>query len=146
MNLASMRALVTGGGGGIGGAIADELLKRGASVLLVDRDAVALARAAARLAVYGERAGTLTADLTSSADRQRLCAAAAAWRGGVNVLINNAGVNHLAGILARFTEAEDREAVIRCARGIYWLYGQVFRGLDAEVESGSAALTLRRTA
>ena len=31
-------ALVTGGGGGIGGAIADELLVRGASVLLVDRD------------------------------------------------------------------------------------------------------------
>ncbi len=55
-------------------------------------------------------------------------------------------VNHLAGILARFTEAEDRETVVRCARGIYWLYGQVFRGLDAEVESGTAALSLRRTA
>ena len=40
---------------------ADELLKRGASVLLVDRDAAALARAATRLAVYGERVGTLTA-------------------------------------------------------------------------------------
>jgi pyrroloquinoline quinone (PQQ) biosynthesis protein C len=55
-------------------------------------------------------------------------------------------VNDLAAILARFTETEDREAVIRCARGIYWLYGQVFRGLDADIESGSAALTLRRTA
>jgi len=94
MNPASIKALVTGGGGGIGGAIADELLRRGASVLLVDRDAAALARAAARLAVYGERVGTLTADLTSGTDRQRLCASAAAWRGGVNVLINNAGVNH----------------------------------------------------
>ena len=94
MNPAAIKALVTGGGGGIGGAIAGELLTRGASVLLVDRDAAALERAAARLAVYGERVGTLTADLTSVADRQRLCAAAAAWRGGVNVLINNAGVNH----------------------------------------------------
>lgn len=55
-------------------------------------------------------------------------------------------VNDLATILARFTDAEDREAVIRCARGIYWLYGQVFRGLDAEVEGGTAALALRRTA
>jgi long-chain acyl-CoA synthetase len=43
-------------------------------------------------------------------------------------------VNHLAGILGRFTEADDREAVLRCARGIYWLYGQVFRGLDAPLE------------
>ena len=38
MNSSSIRALVTGGGGGIGGAIADELLARGAAVLLVDRD------------------------------------------------------------------------------------------------------------
>jgi len=94
VNPAAIKALVTGGGGGIGGAIADELLTRGASALLVDRDSAALERAAARLAIYGERVRTLTADLTSVADRQRLCAAAADWRGGVNVLINNAGVNH----------------------------------------------------
>jgi len=85
---------VTGGAGGIGGAIADELLARGAAVLLVDRDEAALQRAVERLSHYGERVGTLTADLTRSDDRHRLCAAATAWRGGINVLINNAGVNH----------------------------------------------------
>ena len=94
MNPSGIRALVTGGGGGIGGAIADELLARGGSVLLVDRDAAALGRAAGRLARFGERVGTLAADLTSGDDRRRLCAEAAAWRGGVNVLVNNAGVNH----------------------------------------------------
>lgn len=94
MNPKSIRALVTGGGGGIGGAIADELLTRGAFVLLVDRDAASLTHAAQRLARHGDRVGTLTADLTSSVDRQRLGAEAAAWRGGINVLINNAGVNH----------------------------------------------------
>ena len=94
MTPANIRALVTGGGGGIGGAIADELLGRGASVLLVDRDEGALARAAARLARYGDRVGTVAADLTSATDRERLFAEASAWRGGINVLINNAGVNH----------------------------------------------------
>ena len=94
MNPATIRALVTGGAGGIGGAIADELLLRGAAVLLVDRDEAALERARQRLARCGERVGTLTADLTSAVDRDRLCAAATAWRGGVNVLVNNAGVNH----------------------------------------------------
>jgi short-subunit dehydrogenase len=94
MNPTNIRALVTGGGGGIGGAIADELLARGASVLLVDRDAAALERASLRLVRFGDRVGTLAADLTRTDDRKRLCAEAARWRGGVNVLINNAGVNH----------------------------------------------------
>jgi len=94
MKPASIRALVTGGGGGIGGAIAGELLARGAAVLLVDRDQAALQRAAERLARHGDRVGTLAADLTSAADRQRLCSEAAVWRGGINVLVNNAGVNH----------------------------------------------------
>jgi len=94
MNPASIRALITGGGGGIGGAIAAELLARGAAVLLVDRDAAALERTAARHADYGARIATLAADLTSAADRERIVAAAAAWRDGVNVLVNNAGVNH----------------------------------------------------
>jgi len=40
-------------------------------------------------------------------------------------------INDLTGIIERFTDEEDRQAVIRCARGIYWLYGNVFRGLDA---------------
>lgn len=90
----SIRALVTGGAGGIGGAIADELLARGAAVLLVGRDAATLARASDRLAHFGERVGTIAADLTSPADRARVCAVAATWRGGINVLINNAGVSH----------------------------------------------------
>ena len=94
MTPASICALVTGGGGGIGGAIANELLARGAAVLLVDRDEAALRRAAERLSRYGDRVGTLAADLTNGVDRHRLCTEAAAWRGGINVLINNAGVNH----------------------------------------------------
>jgi len=94
MNPKDTRALVTGGAGGIGGAIADELLARGAAALLVDRDHDSLGRAAARLAAHGDRVAILAADLTRADDRQRLCREAAAWRGGINVLVNNAGVNH----------------------------------------------------
>jgi hypothetical protein len=39
-------------------------------------------------------------------------------------------INDLAAILERFADEADRQAVIRCARGIYWLYGQMFRGLE----------------
>jgi pyrroloquinoline quinone (PQQ) biosynthesis protein C len=47
-------------------------------------------------------------------------------------------VGDLEAILGQVTEAADREAVIRCARGIFWLYGNVFRGLEA----GAAARRL----
>ncbi len=39
-------------------------------------------------------------------------------------------INDLGAILERLADEEDRRAVIRCARGIYWLYGNVFRGLE----------------
>ena len=40
-------------------------------------------------------------------------------------------MNDLANILERLDDEEDRRAVVRCARAIYWLYGNVFRSLDA---------------
>ena len=55
-------------------------------------------------------------------------------------------VNHLAGILARFSDAEDRAAVVRCARSMYWLYGQVFRGLEAQSPVMATNGRQRRTA
>jgi pyrroloquinoline quinone (PQQ) biosynthesis protein C len=45
-------------------------------------------------------------------------------------------VQHLAGILNRLDDPADREAVRRCARTMYWLYGQVFRGIDAPAFAG----------
>jgi hypothetical protein len=42
-------------------------------------------------------------------------------------------VGDLESILGRLTQAEDRDAVIRCAKGVFWLYGNMFRGLEAGV-------------
>src|SRR5688500_9127831 len=93
MKPSEMRVLITGGTGGIGSAIGAELLARGAAVLLVARNEAALSRAASSHAENGARIGMVSADLTVPTDRQRVCKAASAWCGGINVLINNAGVN-----------------------------------------------------
>jgi len=53
-------------------------------------------------------------------------------------------VHHLADILGRFDDPADRDAVVRCARGIFWLYGNVFRGLDER--AARPAQELRRSA
>ena len=55
-------------------------------------------------------------------------------------------INDLAAILERLTDPADRAAVLRCAKGIYWLYGQVFRSLDATPDLASADEPQRRIA
>jgi short-subunit dehydrogenase len=95
MNLSTARVLLTGAGGGIGGAIAAELLAQGATVLLVDINEAALRRCVnGELQPFADRVDVYIADLTSADDRARLAEFARTWRGGVNVLINNAGVSH----------------------------------------------------
>jgi short-subunit dehydrogenase len=106
MKLAGSRALITGGAGGIGSAIAAELLDAGASVLLADMNAAALAATAARLGQEGDcgaRVVTAVANLGDDASRSALCGQAQQW--GVNILVNNAGVNHF-GLYDELGEAQ----------------------------------------
>lgn len=92
-----LAAVVTGGSRGIGRAVAESLLRRGADVLIAGRAAGPLAAAAADLARVAASAGagrieTLAADVRRPADAERLVAAAADRFGGIDVLVNNAGV------------------------------------------------------
>jgi gluconate 5-dehydrogenase len=92
-DLSGRRALVTGGSSGVGEAMAHALGLAGARVLLAARREGELARAVQRLRAEGIDAQTLAADL---ADTQALRAAAAraeAMLGGVDILVNAAGVN-----------------------------------------------------
>ncbi len=94
--IAGRRVLLTGAAGGIGIAIARELLQRGAQVLLTGRSAARLQQLAAQLAQYGDRINVHPADLAVDAERTALVESAARWRGGIDALINNAGLNDLA--------------------------------------------------
>jgi pyrroloquinoline quinone (PQQ) biosynthesis protein C len=46
--------------------------------------------------------------------------------------LDKAHVGHLSSILERFTAVGDCAAIVRCARGIYWLYGHMFRWLEPD--------------
>jgi short-subunit dehydrogenase len=89
-----MRVLLTGATGGIGRAVARQLLEAGARVLLVGRSGAALDALAQ--ALPPGRAAIHAADLTQAESRSALCEAARRWQGGVNVLVNAAGVNPFA--------------------------------------------------
>ena len=90
-------AIVTGGSRGIGRAVAESLLQRGADVLISGRSAGSLDEASAELAAISGTAGagrleTVAADVRRPADAERLVAVAVDRFGGVDVLVNNAGV------------------------------------------------------
>jgi short-subunit dehydrogenase len=92
MQLRDARVVLTGASGGIGLAIADVLCAAGARVLAVARHHEALAPLLSR---YPDTLCHVAADLTFLSDRRKVLAAAEGI-GGINLLINAAGVNHFA--------------------------------------------------
>ncbi|PWF54640.1 SDR family NAD(P)-dependent oxidoreductase [Massilia glaciei] len=85
-DLAGKHALVTGGGRGIGAAVARALLAAGARVTIAGRDANTLAATARELAALGE-IGCATLDITDADDVRAVFARI----GRVDILVNNAG-------------------------------------------------------
>jgi 3-oxoacyl-[acyl-carrier protein] reductase len=110
MRLEHRTALITGGARGIGLAIAERFAAEGARVALVDRDAPAVEAAAARL---GDRARALVADVTRTTDVEAAVAAAHAWHGRLDIVVNNAGITGRSYPLWELTD-EDWHQVIAC--------------------------------
>jgi gluconate 5-dehydrogenase len=92
-DLSGRRALVTGGHSGIGGAMARALGLAGASVLLVARREAELAQAAEQLRSDAIEADWLTADLSDTQATLALAHAAEQRLGGIDIVVNAAGVN-----------------------------------------------------
>jgi 3-hydroxybutyrate dehydrogenase len=88
-------ALVTGAASGIGREIAERFLREGAKVTLADKDGPAAAREAAALAKDGLEAAGLACDVTREEDVARAIEDVAARHGRIDVLVNNAGLQHV---------------------------------------------------
>jgi NAD(P)-dependent dehydrogenase (short-subunit alcohol dehydrogenase family) len=108
-----LRAVVTAGAGGIGRAIADALIANGARVHICDVDRAALTAFGAS----HEDAGTTLADVARDADVERLFAEARARLGGLDVLVNNAGIAGPTGAVEAIAPEDWRRCIDVCLTG-----------------------------
>ncbi len=88
--LKGKRVLITGGASGIGAATAARFLEEGSSVVVLDRDAKGRKQIEAQLP---KLAGTVDADVSNLTQVETAFAGAVRMMGGVDVLINNAGIS-----------------------------------------------------
>jgi short-subunit dehydrogenase len=107
MKLQGKRVLITGGSSGIGFAIADSMLAKGAEVAITGRRPEVLTEAADRLRRSGGRVEYVAADVGTEKGRETTLKFALEKLGGLDVLVNNAG-GVRAGRLEATTEAEIR--------------------------------------
>ncbi len=100
-SLRDLRGILTGASSGIGAALARELVRRGVRLVLVARRRAELEALADSLAAGPGAVEIVCGDITDPAVRQAALAAAERRWGGLDLVINNAGI----GALGRFAES-----------------------------------------
>src|SRR5437763_10748119 len=100
-SITGSRILITGASQGIGLALAEAAARRGGKVLAAPRSGELLAGLKERASAAGQTLEVVVADVTSADDRRKMVEAAQAHFGGLDILINNAGI----GATGHFVEA-----------------------------------------
>ena len=119
MKLRGKTALVTGGGRGIGRAIALGLAQEGAQVAVLDILADSAAAVAREIEATGVKALALPADLTKRAQVDRAVADTLAQFGQIDILVNNAGWDRMEMFLDSEEETWDKIIAINFKGMLY---------------------------
>ena len=125
--LKDKRVVITGGAGGIGTETAARFLEEGARVVLMDRDAAALQRVAAELEGLE---GTILVDVADAEDVGRAFDELDTPSGGLDVLINNAGISIRHGF-ADISPEEWRQVIDINLNGVFYVAQEAARRMLA---------------
>ena len=111
MKLENRVAVVTGGGSGIGKAIAQGLAAEGAAIVIGDMNIETADKVAAGIVAKGGKAVSVKTDVGFAGDVERLMKTAVDQYGGIDILVNNAGIILQAQVVD--TSEEDWDRIIR---------------------------------
>jgi NAD(P)-dependent dehydrogenase (short-subunit alcohol dehydrogenase family) len=132
--LAGKTALVTGGGSGIGRAIAERFAREGATVNVLEINPAAAEDTARAITGAGGACRILAADVSDTASMAEAFAAVQS----LDILVNNAGIAHIGNVLATTAADLDRLYAVN-VRGVY--HGLHF-GLPKLVQTRGVVLNL----
>jgi len=118
--LAGRSALVTGAGAGIGAAIASELARAGAAVTLTDIDAARAQAMAARLVADGSVANAAHLDVRNGAAVDRIVGAVASAAGGLDIMVNNAGISRVGPHLVDVRDDDWHDSIAVMQTGVFF--------------------------
>lgn len=113
-------ALVTGGGRGIGAAIAQVLARAGAQVLIANRTAEAGEAVAAGIRAEGGQAQALGCDIGQQSQAQLAVSETLRHFGALDILVHNAAINPWAR-LGELTEADLQQTLTLNLKACFWL-------------------------
>ncbi|GAB1477948.1 SDR family NAD(P)-dependent oxidoreductase [Paracoccaceae bacterium] len=130
-------ALVTGAGSGIGEAIALALAKAGAKVAVQDIAADKAKAVAATITANGGKALALAGDVSDASVVEGLVAQTVAWGGGLQLLVNNAGIGGPSAPTGEYPLDGWDKVIGVNLNGVF--YGLRF-GIPAMLASGSGAI------
>ena len=120
--LKGKRVLITGGAGGIGLCTAEEFAKAGAEPIITDIDENALARAADKLRAFQVPVHTRRVDVTDRAQVEALARWVEDDLGGLDILINNAGIGHSGELIDTTIDEWERLIKVNLCGPLYHVY------------------------
>ncbi|MGZ4845086.1 MAG: SDR family NAD(P)-dependent oxidoreductase [Candidatus Angelobacter sp.] len=138
MRLAGKVAIITGGGSGIGKAIAVAFVREGAQVVIAGRDGKKLEAGAAEI---GRDCLAVSADVSSASGVQKLVSAALEKFKRINILVNNAAVL-LPGTAESLSEEDFDQTFSVNVRGLWLMSRAVLPHMRASKGSGGSIVNI----
>jgi dihydroanticapsin dehydrogenase len=131
--LVNKRALITGGASGLGLAMAQRFIDEGAKVVIADLD---VRTADAALKQLGANAARVTGDVSKPADAERMVKETVAQLGGLDILINNAGIETTGSV----TSCKDEEWMRQIDVNLHGVYRMSRNAVPEIIKAGGGAI------
>ncbi|QHT72192.1 SDR family oxidoreductase [Rhodocytophaga rosea] len=117
-NLSGKTAVVTGGGSGIGKAIAILFAKQGADVAIIELNQANAEATVSQITSMGGKATSYACDVSRQTDVQSVFEAIFTKTGNLHILVNSAGISHI-GNLEKTTESDFDRIFTVNVKGVY---------------------------